>query len=511
MKIVVVGGGTAGWLSALYAQKFIPYADVTVIASKEIGILGAGESTTNTFIDLLNLLDIPVVDIYKHAKGTVKLATKFMNWHGDGTSYIFGFNDMLPSILGNNDKTIDLVHLRMAADGKNADELQLTHFLAKENKIKCNKNTNETYGDYAVCFDARKLAFYLQTVAMNRGVKLIDDKVIKINNGQNDFIESFDLASEINVPADFVFDCTGFNRLIIGKHYGSVWNSYKKHLPVDRAIPFFIDMKENEEIPPYVQAIAMKYGWMWKIPVQGRYGSGYVFDSSFATDEQIIEELTEYLGYTPKIPTKFSFTAGSYEKVWIKNCLAVGLSAGFVEPLESTSLYVSSCILRSFISSPSDIFEKLTSIDESKKEYFNKIIKKINDDVLNFIYLHYVTNRNDTEFWKNFRKNNPEPKFFSIFDEFCKSTFPKEHDFKYLHQLDFREEAFTPFRPSNYYIVGLGVNFFDKEVARHELEYYKEDINYKKRHTGDVIETYKSIVSECYSHKEYIELLINNG
>jgi tryptophan halogenase len=345
MRYVVVGGGTAGWLTALYINKHFPDDQVTVIASSEIGILGAGEGTTPPFIDFLKEVDISEKDLYDNCKATIKNGIKFTNWNGNNDEYFHNF----------------------------------------------------TTGLNALHFDASLLAKYFQNLATSRGVELIDDEVVYMQCHPNEDIESFVLKSGNVEHADFVFDCSGFRRFIIGGFYKSNWTEYS--MPCKRAIPFFLP-NDGQNLPPYTESIAMKYGWIWKIPVQGRYGCGYVFDSSMTTDEDAKEEIRQYLGHDFVSPRTFNFSAGAYDKCWINNCMAVGLSAGFIEPLEATSIWVQIMALRIFV----QVFGEANA-----KEKLNSDVKEINEDVLSFLYYHYMSERVDSDFWRYFTTNNKIP------------------------------------------------------------------------------------------------------
>lgn len=345
MKYVIVGGGTAGWLTALYINKHFPNDQVTVIASSEIGILGAGEGTTPPFIDFLKEVDISEKDLYNNCKATIKTGIKFTNWNGNDDEYFHNF----------------------------------------------------TTGLNALHFDASLLAKYFQSVALSRGVKLIDSEVIEPEFKENKDISALILKSGERIELDFLFDCTGFKRMFIGGYYKSNWIEYP--MPCKRAIPFFLP-NDVQNLPPYTESVAMKYGWIWKIPVQGRYGCGYVFDSSMTSDEDAKEEIRQYLGHDFVSPKTFNFSAGAYDECWINNCMAVGLSAGFIEPLEATSIWVQIMALRIFV----QVFDK----QEAKKK-LNSDIKEINEDVLSFLYYHYMSKRTDSDFWKNFTTNNKMP------------------------------------------------------------------------------------------------------
>jgi len=350
MNFIILGGGTAGWLTALYINKHFPQDSITVVASSEIGILGAGEGTTPPFIDLLKDIGIDETELFKHCKATIKTGIKFTNWNGTKDEYFHNFSD----------------------------------------------------GLYALHFDARLLAKYLQDQAVSLGIRILDTEVTDVVLDQNKNI-SLLVTDFGNIQGDFFFDCSGFNRLLIGKIYNSVWQSYP--MPCKRAIPFFLP-NSGINLPEYTESIALKYGWLWKIPVQGRYGCGYVFDSAMTTDEQAREEIIKYLGHDFVSPTTFNFQAGSYKHSWTNNCLAIGLSAGFIEPLEATSIWVQILSLRLFV----ELYNKHPKAIEK----YNHDIDEINNDVLSFLYYHYITNRTDTLFWKNFKTNNQIPKKLEI-------------------------------------------------------------------------------------------------
>ena len=356
-KYVIVGGGTAGWLTALFVKEKFPYSDVTVIASSEIGILGAGEGTSPPFINFLAKIKINPDEIISNCLGTVKTSIKFTNWCGDTKHYYHNFL------------------------------------------------SDTRQGDSALHFDANLLAKYLQTVGIERGIKLVDNEVTDVCANSNNNITSLILKDKTSIDLDFVFDCSGFRRLIIGKHYNAKWASYKKILPVDRAMPFFLQ-NDNTNLPVYTEAIALRHGWMWKIPVQGRYGCGYVFDSSRATDSEIKEEIEEYLGHEIISPRMFSFDAGCFEDTWINNCVAIGLSSGFSEPLEATSIWVQITSLTFLLKNINGII----SIDTGAKRRYNDAVKTMNSEIAKFLHFHYLTNRRDSDFWRSFEV----PKVFNM-------------------------------------------------------------------------------------------------
>jgi tryptophan halogenase len=483
-NFVVVGGGTAGWLSALYLKTYFPESNVSVIASSEIGILGAGEGTTAHFLSFLDEIGISVTDLIKHANATFKNGIKFTNWNGDKEHYHHPFRDVddldhsFYSDLNFSDAPI--MDIESIANGKNLDNIDFSAWASEHNKVRYYPNIHiwnkkgdpfrhyDNLGKHGLHFDASLLAKYLQNVGQLRGISLIDSVVSEIIPDETGNIKKIKLENNYSVPCDFVFDCSGFSRLIIGKHYNSEWIDYKDVLPVNRALPFFIK-NDSGVIPPYTESIAMKYGWMWKIPVQGRFGCGYVFDSSLISDEEAKKELEEYLGFNIEIPRCFSFSAGCYSKQWIKNCVAVGLSSGFIEPLEATSIWVTIMSLHTFMEN----LQGLTHGDQHSIDRYNNFLKNTNQKILDFLYFHYITKRTDTDFWKNFKKNNTMPEYIKNIIIESNICVPKKSYF--------RNNEIFPFK--SWYHVGAGTKFFNQDHAQCLLDsvlqgsrigYYKE-------------------------------------
>lgn len=508
MKYTIVGAGTAGWLTALYVKRQYPDAEVTVIASSEIGILGAGEGTTPLFIEFLKGLDIPVSGVIKHAKGTIKNSIKFTNWNGDDKHYYHIFKDTMTKYendVANKNFDFRPYYLEKISEGDCFNDIQLSPIISELNQVKFDKNTLESYGEYALHFDANLLAQYLQTVGLERGIKLVDDEVIKINTDSDDYISSLNLKSGITSKTDFVFDCSGFKRLIIGNFYKSKWISYKDHLPVNRAMPFFIQ-NDSTDIPPYTESIAMKYGWMWKIPVQGRYGCGYVFDSSFVTDEEIKQEIQDYLGHEITIPRVFSFDPGCYDDVCIKNCISIGLSASFVEPLEATSIWIQVIMLKLW----GEHKDGLNNRNKQSQNLINSYSKRINKDVLNFVHLHYLSKRTDSEFWKTFNVKNKSLPLIQDFSELIKTTIPQQSDMSYLNEIEtIRMGIHTInynciFGEHSWLQIASGIKYFDTNVAKNILDKdYKNFTNEK----SDIKDLFYHISHTLFDHHSYLQYL----
>lgn len=399
-KIIILGGGTAGWITALTAQRLIPKASITLIQSKEIGIIGVGEATTPHIVDFLKGQDIDPLDLIRVTKGSIKNGINFVNWNGDNTSYFHDFTESMSTTDTKGFSGTDFNHFFQAfLINKDAslEEYMYQIKLSYNNKIDL-ANTR-----YALHFDSVKFADYLEEVGKSRNITIVDDTLTEPVLDENGFVKSLKLKSGRTFDCDFVFDCTGFSRLLIGKLYKSKWKSYSSFLPAKKAIPFWLENKND--IAPYTNSIAMKNGWMWNIPLQHRIGAGYVFDSDYISVDQAKQEAEEYLGQDIEVRKIISFDPGRFDDVWIKNCLAVGLSANFLEPLESTSLWLALMQLKTFSSYINEMFDPSP---ESQKSY-NRMVVEGADHCADFLHLHYLTKRNDSKFWQEFREKNKTP------------------------------------------------------------------------------------------------------
>jgi len=400
-NITIIGGGTAGWLTALtMLQAGPPDHKIVLIESDEVGILGAGEGTVPFFpTHMFRVLGLDFYDFYKRTNATFKYGTRFVNWNNDGKDYLNSFT---------HPNKLDLLKRILESVNKKQPIKDNCFFYKnlKNTPFSYNKQTG-TYDmimPYAFHFDAILLAEYLKEVAIARGAIRIEGKVKAFKSDNNGNINNIILESGQQVKTSFLFDCTGFKRMIIGEYYRSNWISYAKHLPAKKAIAFQhkIDLDNYNNC---TDAIAMKYGWMWKIPLQSRYGSGYVFDSDHITPDGAKKEVEQLLGHEIDVARTFSFEAGMYGKICVKNCIAVGLSTGFAEPLEATSLWATLMLLEAGIKQNfKNIFINVN--DQKPKDALNNFYAEIVKQFLPAIQVHYLTKRKDTPFWKDFKKNN---------------------------------------------------------------------------------------------------------
>lgn len=407
MKILVIGGGSAGWIAALMVQRRYPTAQVTVIASSEIGILGAGEGVTPHFIgDFLDEVGIPLSDLIASSATTLKHGIRFTNWNGEGGSYFHPFADQVtPKI------ELGLVHPERlpGTESHNFSAFAVDHgrvlfepdpFMPPSYEVNPIASL-KPHGTFALHFDAAGLAALLQQVAVSRGIELIDGRVVGFHRQTSGAFDQVRLQDGREIPCDFVFDCSGFHRLLIGKVFKTPWVDVQQTLPVNRALPFSLPL--TRPIPAYTHAIAMKAGWMWKIPLQHRFGCGYVFDADFADEDQARAEVREMFGDDVELPKVIPFQAGYYQDVWKSNCVAVGLSSGFLEPLEATSIWTTIACLRELL----DVYLPIGD-DRARRDY-NLFHRRFFERTVDFLYFHYLTQRDDTPFWATFKERTHCP------------------------------------------------------------------------------------------------------
>jgi len=409
---VIVGGGTAGWISAAVLSRALPNLNcsITLIESPNIPTIGVGEATIPSIIDLLEYLQIPLKDFLIKTNATFKLAIKFEDWYEKGHSYWHPFGTVGGKIDG---KTFYQHWLKHHFNGGKYD---LTDFspaiaLAKQNKfyIPEPKNPSNLSGtSYALHFDAGLVAKYLEAYCKNKNIILIKANVDNVHLARDGRIDGVVLDTQEKntnniIKGDFFIDCSGQRALLINKALRVGLKNWQHFLPVDKAVA--MQTEKMGSLPPYTVSTAHEHGWRWQIPLQNRTGNGYVYCSDYCSDDEAISLLQNNVqGKAITEPKIINFTTGKREKVWYKNCLAVGLSAGFLEPLESTSIYL---IMKSMLNFVQSIPDK--NLHEETINEYNRLMDIEYDCIRDFIVLHYCTsNRTDSNFWKMWQ-NLPIP------------------------------------------------------------------------------------------------------
>jgi tryptophan 7-halogenase len=402
-SIAIVGGGTAGWMTAASLSKFLKNLNcrIQLIESELIGTIGVGEATIPPIMDFIRSLGIDENDIVRKTKATFKLGIEFKDWTRPGHSYIHPFGQ---TGFDMERVAFSAYWLKMLRQGKAAplEEYSLQAMAARSGKFMRPIRAPGTPLDtitYALHLDAGLFARYLRGYAEERGVLRTEGKVKQVSlRPQDGFIESIGLESGERIAADLFIDCTGFRGLLIEEALQSGYENWNRWLPCDRAAA--VPCERTGPFASHTLATAKPAGWQWRIPLQHRVGNGYVFCSDFISDAQATDELMSSLeGNALADPLQLRFSTGRRKSFWIKNCVAIGLSAGFLEPLESTSIHLIQRGIAVLLKMFPDRNFGSPDIDR-----YNKIFAFEYERVRDFLIIHYrMTERDDSELWRHCR------------------------------------------------------------------------------------------------------------
>jgi tryptophan halogenase len=402
-SIAIIGGGSAGWMTAATLSKILgtQFASVTLVESEEIGIIGVGEATIPQMATFNRMLGIEEDDFVRRTKGSFKLGIQFVNWGRKGHTYFHPFGGYGLNMEG---VSFHSFYLRMMQQGEapSPDPWSIEATAGLQNKFMRPfdaGNSPLSNIAYAYHFDAGLYARYLRSYAEERGVVRQEGKVVDVSlRGEDGFIEAVTLDDGRRIEADFFIDCSGFRGLLIEGALKCGYEDWSNWLPCNRAVA--VPCEGVEEITPYTRSTAREAGWQWRIPLQHRTGNGYVYSNAHISDEEATRTLLANLDGKPLAdPRIVPFLTGHRKKFWHKNCLAVGLAAGFIEPLESTALWlIQSGISRLMTMFPDRDFAQ-PDIDR-----YNRILTTEYEEIRDFLVLHYkATERDDTPFWDRCR------------------------------------------------------------------------------------------------------------
>ncbi len=401
-KIVIVGGGTAGWMTAASLSNSLgtEIYDITLVESQEIGSVGVGEATIPLISFFNDSLGLNEDEFIRETKATFKLGIEFINWKEVGHKYFHPFGKYGVDMDG-----VSFMHhwmrwhqvggkLEIAAFNAESAAAGVGRFMRVDHASMGQKlmpNIN-----YAYQFDASLYAKFLRKYAENRGAKRVEGKIVDvIQNKESGFIDAIKLENGQLIEGDIFVDCSGFRGLIIEQIYQTAYEDWSRWLPMNSAVA--VPCEKADEIVPFTRSTAREEGWQWRIPLQHRTGNGYVYCDDYISDDEATSKLMNNLdGKALAEPRVIKFLTGMRKQCWVKNCVAIGLASGFLEPLESTSIHlIQRAVFKLLAMFPKD------HINDLLVERFNREMEMEYTEVKDFLIAHYkVTNREDTPFWQ---------------------------------------------------------------------------------------------------------------
>jgi tryptophan halogenase len=439
-NIVIVGGGSAGWMSAATFVHLFPYKKVTLIESPDVPTVGVGESTIGGIQDWLTLLGIKDTDFMEACDSTYKLSIRFENFYKNGDGgfhYPFGVPYLKGTKVGMNDWHVKKALMPETPNSEFAEEYYPLMALVNDNKF-CKETIKKlpetTLHHVAFHFDAAKFAIWLRKFCEEDNFNFIQSNVVNINSDENGVTDLL-LENGTTVTGDLYIDCTGFKSLLLDKTIKEPFNSFSDILPNNRAWATKVQYTDKpNQVEPFTNCTALGNGWVWNIPLWSRIGTGYVYSDKYTTPADAKQEFVDHLnskGFdTSNLEFKdITMRIGMHERIWVKNVCAIGLSAGFIEPLESNGLYTVHRFLTHIVRALSRERVGRFEIDS-----FNLACKKNFREFTEFVAMHYALSvRDDTEYWRaNLRRCYSEtlPTFqTSLVDEFKKNAIARYNDF----------------------------------------------------------------------------------
>jgi tryptophan halogenase len=478
-KFIIVGSGTSGLIAASMIKKtWGDKCQVSVIYNAKKKNIGVGESTTPIIHYFVEKYLLGLNDLLKNTNTTIKTGINFKNWIPD-TEYFHGF----PELDWHEDDQYRCAIYSLTNGCYNGGILHNTPSTTVPTVYYQKLN--------ALHIDTQELSNYIYDVIKNQ-VNFFDDIVEEVySDGKN--ITGLKCKENGIIDADYYIDCSGFDAILL-KELNPTWNDISNILPLNRAIPQQIPFDFSDGIPSYTLAEATKNGWIWRIPIGNRYGTGYVYSSKFTTDEEARKDfnnwLKENLNSELKTDKIIEYSPGYYSDYWIGNCLAVGLSSGFVEPLESTGIHIIIQQLKTFIEHNSS----LKNLEYNKKQC-NNLNKLLYEEIIEFITIHYYVDRKDSKFWDYMFNNRTD--WIKTFSQKCKEEFLLGRNI---------EESKVFWEVDSYIQVANGLRMFDNHSIKEFLDWQpdKDELIERAKSYTQELENSKKIVTRI-PHKEYLD------
>ncbi|HKS88260.1 MAG TPA: tryptophan halogenase family protein [Stellaceae bacterium] len=402
-RVVIVGGGTAGWITAVYLNRFMRRlgCQVVLVESPTLGTIGVGEATIPSLVQFVRALNLDEQEFMRRCSATYKLAIRFDGWLRQDFTYWHAFG-----LCGAQINGLDLFHYWRKRRVEAASRLAYSEYslqarlceLEKSPKPARGTSIIEQTGSYAYHLDASAFAAYLREISTGEGVQHLFGEVKEVTLDERGNITGLDIGGDRTLGGDLFIDATGFTGRLIEQALGAKWIDWSHLMLCDRAVA--LPLPRGDRFPPYTLATAMPAGWTWRIPLNSRTGTGYVFSSAHISAEAAVAALIRQSGMKERSadPRLLKIRIGRRAEFWVRNCISVGLSSGFVEPLESTGIHLIQKAVELLIKYWPD-----RDFDEALRRAYNDQMSAVYDQVRDFIILHYVLAQRDEEFWRDAR------------------------------------------------------------------------------------------------------------
>ncbi|HEX8937919.1 MAG TPA: tryptophan halogenase family protein [Sphingomicrobium sp.] len=397
-RIVIVGGGTAGWMAAAALARFVGGGGrrIVLVESEAIGTVGVGEGTIPPFLEFNHQLGLNEAEYLRATHGTYKLGIEFVGWTEEGQRYFHQFGEIGRPLNGLSFHQAWLKHRKNPAVGSLAAYSMSAVAAANHRFAHSSKNPDEPLSQlaYAFHFDASAYGQFLRGYAEKLGAERIEGRIVDVEqDADTGFVTALKLDDDRRVRGDLFIDCSGFRSLLLGDRLGVRFEDWSHWLPCDRALA--VPSERSDPLLPFTRSTAHPAGWQWRIPLQHRTGNGHVYSSAHMPDDEAGRILLDTLDSKPIAePRLLKFKAGRRSKSWEKNVVAIGLSAGFLEPLESTSIHLIQHAVQKLLA----LFPG-RGISGIERDEFNRAMVNSYEPVRDFIILHYHATRRTEPFW----------------------------------------------------------------------------------------------------------------
>ena len=482
-RVCVLGGGTAGQIAALIIKcRFFENIEVDIIKSDKVGIIGVGEGSTEHWKDFTDFVGIDSYELITKTDATFKGAIMFDGW--GNKKYL---HNTIPEFSKLKFGQLHAAYLLMLKNNSSFEDIvdPLLYKSKIRSLIRPKNNKNKLLPVNQFHFNALKLNNFLEEKCKDREITCITDEILDVTLNTKGEIDTLKGKKQNYSNYDLFIDCTGFKKLLISK-LGSKWISYNKYLHTNEAIAF--PTKDTAEYPLYTLSKTLDYGWMWRTPTYGRWGNGYVYNNNYINADQAQKEVEKIIGHEVEIFKNIKFDPGCLDKVWIKNCVAMGLSASFIEPLEASSL--ASIIQQSFL-----LIHQLPNFNEKIVDQYNNKISAMNRNIRDFICLHFYVKKDNSQFWKDIQKIElPDTLKNNL--EIWKNRLPIKEDFS--------ETEYLIYNAHNFILTLYGLNLVNTNELKKHYNFLNDNLKSEVELTVATLQTLLKNELHTVGHKQVL-------